>query len=49
MFTFYRLCENLWGGSLAATSLPNAVDSRLQNELLSTTFVNKFADDLSPV
>ena len=49
VFTFYGLCENLWGGSPAVTSLPNAIDSTLQDQLSSTTFVNKFPDDLSPV
>ena len=49
MFTFYGLCENLWGGSPAVTSLPNAIVSLLQDQLSSTTFVNKFPHDLSPV
>ena len=49
MFTFYRLCENLLGGSPAVTSLLNAVYSPSQDQLSSTTFVNKFPDDLSPV
>ena len=48
-FTFYNLCENLWGGSPAVTSLPNAFYSPSQNQLLSTTFVNKFPDDLTSV
>ena len=46
---FYGLCENLLGGSPAVTSLPNAIDSPLQGQLSSITFVNKFPDDLSPV
>ena len=49
VFTFYGLCENLWGGSPAVTSLSNATDSPLQDQLLSTNFVNKFPHDLSPV
>ena len=49
MFTFYGICENLWGGSPTVTSLPNAIDSPLQDQLSSTTFVNKFPDDLPPV
>ena len=31
IFTFYRLCENLLGGYPAVTSLPNAIDSPLQD------------------
>ena len=49
MFNFYGHCENLWGRSPAVTSLTNAIDSPLQDQLSSTTFVNKFPDDLSPV
>ena len=48
-FTCYGLCENLWRGSPAATILPDAIDSPLQDQLSSTTFSNKFPDDLSPV
>ena len=49
VFTFYGLCKILWGGSPAVTSLSNAIGSPLQDQLSSTTFVNKFPDDLSPV
>ena len=35
VFTFYGICGNLWGGSSAVTSLPNAIDSPLQDQLLS--------------
>ena len=49
MLTFYGLCENLWGRAPAVASLPNAIDSPLQDQLLSTTFVSKFPDGLSPV
>ena len=31
VFTFYGLCENLLGGYPAVTSLPNAIDSPLQD------------------
>ena len=48
-FTFYGLWENLWRGSPALTILPDANDSPLQDQLSSTTFSNKFPDDLSPV
>ena len=48
-FTFYGLCENLWGESPAVTSPPNDIDSPFQDQLSSTTFVNKFPHDLSPV
>ena len=46
---FMDFFENFWGGSPAVTSLPNAIKSSLQDQLLSPTFVNKFPDDLSPV
>ena len=49
MFTFYGLCANLWGRSSAVTSLPNSIDSPLQDWLLSTTFVNRFPNELSPI
>ena len=49
VFIFYGLCENLLGGSPAVTSLPNAIDSPLQDQLSLTNFVNKFPGDLSPV
>ena len=49
LFTFYGFCENLWGGSPAVNSYPNAIDSPLQDQLSPTTFVNKSPDDLSPV
>ena len=49
VFIFYRICESLWGGSPAVTRLPNAIVCPLQDQLSSTTFVNKFPDDLSPV
>ena len=42
VFIFYGLCENLLEGSPAVTSLPNAIDSPLQDQLLLTNFVNKF-------
>ena len=48
ILTFYGLCENLLGGSPAVNSLPNAIYSPLEDQLLLTTFVNKFSDDLSP-
>ena len=38
----------IFGGSPPVTSLPNAIDSPLQDQLSSTTFVNKFPDNLSP-
>ena len=37
------------GRSPAVTSLPNAIDSPLQDQPSSATFVYKFPDDLSPV
>ena len=45
MFLFCGLCENLWGGSPAAFLMLLTV----LYQLLSTTFVNKFPDDLSLV
>ena len=49
VFTFYELCQSFWGGSPAVTSIPNAIDSPLQDQLSSVTFINKFPDGLSPV
>ena len=49
MFTFYGLCANLRGRSPAVTSLPNTIDNPLQDWFLSTTFVNKFLNDFSPI
>ena len=49
VLTFYGLCENLWVWSPTVISLPNAIDSPLQDQLSPTTIVNKFPDDLSPV
>ena len=48
-FTFDGLCENLRGGFPAVTSLLNAIDSLLEDQFSSTTFVSKFPDDLSLV
>ena len=49
MFTFYGLCENLYGGSSEVTSFYNVTDSPLQDQLSSTTFFDKFLYNLCPV
>ena len=48
VFSFYGLCENLCGGSSEVTSLYNATDSPLQDQLSSTTFLDKFLYYLCP-
>ena len=46
VFTFYGLCENLWSGSPAVTSISNAIDSQQQ---LSSTALESQVPDGSPI
>ena len=46
---FTDFVKNFLGRSPAVTNIPNAIDSPLRDQLSSTTFVNTFPDDLSPV
>ena len=41
VFTFYSLCQSLWGSSPAANSIPNSIDSQDDSSHFSSTVTDE--------